>query len=186
MSTPKKTHFIIGSRKSQLALTQTHHVQSLLQYHHPDFEFVIKTFTTTGDANLSQPLSTIGAKSLFTKELEVALDLGQVDFVVHSLKDMPTTLPNGMTIGAMVKREDPRDCIVLKLGHPPIQSLNDLPHGTIIGTSSVRRTAQLKRRFPHLIFKDVVRFLFFTYTFSLLFLSYSFSFIFFYIIYWTH
>src|SRR3954451_24755158 len=99
----------IGSRKSKLALIQTKHVQQLLEASFPNYSFSITSMTTTGDQILSKPLSEIGEKSLFTKELEVALQNKIVDLVVHSLKDLPTILPEGMTIAAILKRENPRD-----------------------------------------------------------------------------
>ncbi|RHZ71098.1 hypothetical protein Glove_262g29 [Diversispora epigaea] len=152
MSTRKT--FTIGSRESELALIQTTHVQNVLQLAYPDFEFPIKSMTTKGDQILNVPLYQIGEKSLFTKELETALQNNQVDLVVHSLKDLPTTLPDGMTIGAILKRENPYDAVVIKQDLN-IKSLKELPKGSIIGTSSVRRTAQLKRAFPDLIFQNV-------------------------------
>ncbi|XP_014069131.1 porphobilinogen deaminase isoform X3 [Salmo salar] len=110
--------------------------------------------TTTGDKILDTALSKIGEKSLFTKELETALEKNEVDLVVHSLKDLPTTLPPGFTIGAVLKRENPHDAVVL---HPKNmgKSLDTLPDKSVIGTSSLRRAAQLKKRFPHLEFKDI-------------------------------
>ncbi|KAI8845971.1 porphobilinogen deaminase, dipyromethane cofactor binding domain-containing protein [Chytriomyces cf. hyalinus JEL632] len=147
----------IGSRKSQLAMVQTHHVHGLLSTMFPHIQFTITGMTTTGDEVLDVALAKIGAKSLFTKELEVALHERSVDLVVHSLKDMPTQLPPGMTIGAILEREDPRDAVVMKasLAAKGISRLEDLPVGAVIGTSSVRRIAQLKRRFPGLVFQDV-------------------------------
>ncbi|CAG8566834.1 9753_t:CDS:2 [Acaulospora morrowiae] len=146
--------FTIGSRKSQLALVQTRQVQSALQLSYPDFEFPIISMTTVGDQILNKPLFQIGEKSLFTKELEVALQNKTVDLVVHSLKDLPTTLPDGMTIGAIMKRENPKDAVVIKKGLN-FNSLDELPEGSVIGTSSVRRTAQLKKAFPNLVFQDI-------------------------------
>ncbi|KAG6461357.1 hypothetical protein O3G_MSEX012561 [Manduca sexta] len=110
--------------------------------------------TTLGDRVLDQPLPKIGEKSLFTKDLEDALMSNRVDFVVHSLKDMPTTLPDGLAIGAVFEREDPRDALILKdefKGH----SLSSLPEGSVIGTSSLRRTAQLRGSYPQLSVVDV-------------------------------
>ncbi|XP_076045274.1 porphobilinogen deaminase-like protein l(3)02640 isoform X2 [Oratosquilla oratoria] len=109
---------------------------------------------TKGDKILDKALSKIGSKSLFTKELEMALEDGSVDIVVHSLKDLPTTLPEGMVIGAVCEREDPRDVAVM---HPSYKSetLASLPSGSVIGTSSLRREAQLKRKYPHLKFESV-------------------------------
>lgn len=105
--------------------------------------------STLGDKVLDIPLPKIGEKSLFTKELETALATGYVDFVVHSLKDLPTTLPEGMAIGAVLEREDPRDALVVRKDLQ-YNSLGDLPPDSIIGTSSLRRTAQLARCFPQL------------------------------------
>jgi hydroxymethylbilane synthase len=111
--------------------------------------------TTEGDKNLSQALYLLGGKALWTKELEVALLDGAVDILVHSLKDVPTVLPDGCEIGAILEREDPVDCLVVKAGLPHT-SLEELPFGSVVGTSSVRRVAQLRRLFPHLQFLDVV------------------------------
>uniref|UniRef100_A0A3P8ZR20 hydroxymethylbilane synthase n=1 Tax=Esox lucius TaxID=8010 RepID=A0A3P8ZR20_ESOLU len=110
--------------------------------------------STIGDKILDTALSKIGEKSLFTKELENALERNEVDLVVHSLKDLPTTLPDGFTIGAVLQRESPYDAVVL---HPKNSglTLDSLPDGSVIGTSSLRRAAQLKKRFSHLEFKDI-------------------------------
>ncbi|CAG8624298.1 5824_t:CDS:1 [Rhizophagus irregularis] len=145
----------IGSRKSQLALIQTKHVQQLLEASFPDHSFPITSMTTIGDQILSKPLFRIGEKSLFTKELEIALQNKVVDLVVHSLKDLPTTLPEGMTIAAVLKRENPRDALVIKEGLL-YKSVDELPKGSVIGTGSTRRIAQLKAAFPDLVFQDVV------------------------------
>lgn len=110
--------------------------------------------TTVGDRVLNKSLPKIGEKSLFTKDLEEALTHGGVDFVVHSLKDLPTQLPAGMTIGAVLEREDPRDALVLNskfLG----SKLQTLPEGSLIGTSSLRRSAQLSRNYSHLKVCDI-------------------------------
>uniref|UniRef100_A0A673C3G9 hydroxymethylbilane synthase n=1 Tax=Sphaeramia orbicularis TaxID=375764 RepID=A0A673C3G9_9TELE len=116
--------------------------------------FSLVGMSTTGDKILDTALSKIGEKSLFTKELENALERNEVDLVVHSLKDLPTTLPPGFTIGAVLKRENPHDAVVL---HPKNvgKTLDTLPENSVIGTSSLRRAAQVKKRFPHLIFKDI-------------------------------
>ncbi|RZB39661.1 porphobilinogen deaminase, partial [Asbolus verrucosus] len=139
----------VGSRKSELALIQTRHVISLLKNVHPDKDFEIVTMSTLGDKVLDIPLPKIGEKSLFTKELEAALTTGYVDFVVHSLKDLPTSLPPGMAIGAVLTREDPRDALVLQKDYEN-SLLEMLPEGSVIGTSSLRRSAQLARKYPHL------------------------------------
>ncbi|KAI9203217.1 porphobilinogen deaminase, dipyromethane cofactor binding domain-containing protein [Polychytrium aggregatum] len=148
---------VLGTRESQLAMWQTKHVLGLLQQHHPETDFTIKGMTTTGDQILNVALNKVGTKALFTKELEVALELGEVDLIVHSLKDVPTTLPEGMVLGATVEREDPRDVVIMapKWVEQGILRLEDLPKGSVLGTSSVRRTAQLKRRFPGLLFHDI-------------------------------
>ncbi|XP_019770798.2 porphobilinogen deaminase isoform X1 [Dendroctonus ponderosae] len=146
--------FRVGSRKSELALIQTKHVIGLLKQFHPDREFEIVTMTTLGDQILDIPLPKIGEKSLFTKELESALSAGLVDFIVHSLKDLPTSLPNGMAIGATLSRENPRDALVLQkdIKH---HTLATLPEGSVIGTSSLRRTAQLAKKYPHLKVENI-------------------------------
>jgi len=151
---PTRQKMKVGSRKSQLALIQTEHVIAKLKETFPEMEFEIVKMSTLGDNVLDKALSKIGEKSLFTKELEVALEKKEVDFVVHSLKDLPTTLPEGMVVGAILEREDPRDAVILKEGST-VGSLKDLPLGSVLGTSSVRRTAQLKANFPHLDFMDV-------------------------------
>lgn len=144
----------LGTRKSQLAMVQTYQVQAALQKLYPNYHFPIVPMSTTGDKVLDVALSKIGEKSLFTKELEVALHDRKVDLVVHSLKDLPTTLPSGMLLGAVMERENPHDAVVFNEKHKDY-TLDKLPEGSVIGTSSVRRIAQLKRRFPHLEFKDV-------------------------------
>ncbi|XP_066903280.1 porphobilinogen deaminase [Halyomorpha halys] len=149
-----KKVYRVGSRESELALIQTNLVIEYLQEKYPKCKFEIVTMSTLGDQILDKPLPKIGEKSLFTKELETALENGSVDFVVHSLKDMPTALPNGLAIGAVLEREDPRDAILLnsKLRG---STLSTLPEKSVIGTSSLRRTAQLKRKYPHLVIKDI-------------------------------
>lgn len=144
----------IGSRKSQLALIQTNIVIETLKELYPHIEFEIITIETTGDKILNVALSKIGEKALFTKQLETALEENEVDFVVHSLKDLPTQLPAGMAIGAIMKREDPCDAVIM---HPKFhdKGLLDLPTGSVIGTSSLRRSSQLKRNYPHLCFESV-------------------------------
>lgn len=144
----------VGSRKSELALIQTKFVISKLKELHPELEFEIISMTTMGDRVLDKPLPKIGEKSLFTKDLEVALLSGTVDFIVHSLKDLPTVMEIGTTIGAVLKRDDPRDALVLRDDCKEFQ-LDTLPLDSFIGTSSLRRTAQLKRKFPNLRVSDV-------------------------------
>ncbi|KND02882.1 porphobilinogen deaminase [Spizellomyces punctatus DAOM BR117] len=153
----RRTHFVIGTRESQLAMVQAEFVLNRLRNMHPQYTFAIYGMTTKGDKIQDTALSKIGSKSLFTKELEVALAEGTVDLVVHSLKDLQTVLPEGMCLGAITEREDPRDALVLSLKSQSegLKQLSDLKEGSIVGSSSVRRIAQLKRRFPHLVFQDV-------------------------------
>ncbi|XP_016959495.1 uncharacterized protein LOC108030858 [Drosophila biarmipes] len=144
----------VGSRKSELALIQTKHVIGRLQKLFPKQKFEIHTMSTFGDRVLNVSLPKIGEKSLFTRDLEDALRSGGVDFVVHSLKDLPTALPTGMAIGAVLEREDARDALVLRenfKGH----TIASLPKGSVIGTSSLRRTAQIRRMYPHLTVCDI-------------------------------
>nr|XP_057936789.1 porphobilinogen deaminase-like isoform X2 [Doryrhamphus excisus] len=144
----------IGTRKSELARIQTASVADKLKELYPDIILEIVAMSTTGDKILDTALSKIGEKSLFTKELETALEKNMVDLVVHSLKDLPTTLPVGFTIAAVLKRENPHDAVVLHPKHAG-KTLESLPVNSVIGTSSLRRAAQLKKRFPHLEFKDI-------------------------------
>lgn len=144
----------VGSRKSELALIQTRHVIQCLKEIYPKKKFEIVTMNTKGDKILNISLPKIGEKSLFTEELERALEKGHVDFVVHSLKDLPTTLPAGMVIGAILKREDPRDAVVMSKKFKD-KTLSSLPEGSVVGTSSLRRTAQLARNMPHLKVEDI-------------------------------
>lgn len=143
----------VGSRKSQLALFQTNYVVNELRKH-SNIEYGIVTMNTIGDNILNVALSKIGEKSLFTKELEVALEKREVHMVVHSLKDLPTSLPSGMVIGAICLRENPYDAVVFR-SHAKYKELNELPEGSVIGTSSLRRIAQLKRCYPKLNFQSV-------------------------------
>jgi hydroxymethylbilane synthase len=144
----------IASRKSQLALVQTHWVRDELQKAFPDITFEIASMSTQGDKILDAPLAKIGDKGLFTKELEVQMLDGKADFAVHSLKDLPTNLPEGLMLGCVTEREDPADALVV---HEKFQSyqLETLPEGAVVGTSSLRRLAQLRHYYPHLAFKDV-------------------------------
>ena len=153
--------FVLASRGSALAQVQTNIVLSTLQSAFPTNSFSTSFIATGGDKNQSQALYLLGGKSLWTKELEVALLEGTVDMLVHSLKDVPTVLPDGCVLGAILDREDALDSFIAKKGltvaGKPVKTLDDLPDGSVIGTSSVRRVAQLKRNYPKLAFKDVVR-----------------------------
>lgn len=144
----------VGSRKSELALIQTRYVIDCLKDINPKQEFEIVTMHTKGDKILDKSLPKFGEKSLFTEELELALESGRVDFVVHSLKDLPTTLPEGMALGAILKREDPRDAVVMSKKYKD-KTLSTLPKGSVIGTSSLRRSAQLARNMQHLSVQNI-------------------------------
>ena len=122
---------------------------------YPNIEYEVIKIKTIGDKNLLDPLANIGDKGLFTKELEVELDRNNIDFVVHSLKDVPSTvLPPNMIIGAILERADPRDAVVIAPWHKKT-SLSELPHGSVIGTSSTRRIAQLKLNYPQFTYKNI-------------------------------
>ncbi|GJE96831.1 porphobilinogen deaminase [Phanerochaete sordida] len=146
--------FVLASRTSQLAQVQTFIVQDALRAAFPGTSFETSFMTTGGDHNQSQALYLLGGKSLWTKELEVALKEGVVDMLVHSFKDVPTVLPDGCVIAGVLEREDPVDSLIVKQGLP-YKTVEELPDGSVVGTSSVRRVAQLKRKFPKLVFKDV-------------------------------
>ena len=131
----------IGTRSSELALRQSRIVEVALDLQ--GFECELVTFKTVGDRKLDEPLSTIGAKGLFTHELEVALAKNKIDCAVHSLKDLPTDSPDGLGIVALLEREDPRDALVVNRA-TGAEGLDDRPAGSRVGTSSLRRRAQLK------------------------------------------
>ncbi|XP_063491639.1 porphobilinogen deaminase isoform X11 [Symphalangus syndactylus] len=153
-NSPKMRVIRVGTRKSQLARIQTDSVVATLKALYPGLQFEIIAMSTTGDKILDTALSKIGEKSLFTKELEHALEKNEVDLVVHSLKDLPTVLPPGFTIGAICKRENPHDAVVF---HPKFvgKTLETLPEKSVVGTSSLRRAAQLQRKFRHLEFRSI-------------------------------
>jgi hydroxymethylbilane synthase len=144
----------IGTRKSELALVQTYWVKAELEKHFPDIQFEVEKMSTQGDKILDVPLAKIGDKGLFTKELEVGMLNNQTDFAVHSLKDLPTNLPEGLMLGCVTKRVDPADALAIHPRHQDKQ-LETLPPGAVIGTSSLRRLAQLRHHYPHLEFKDI-------------------------------
>jgi len=145
MSTPSRK-LVIASRESALAMWQARYIQARLQALYPDATVEILGMTTTGDQILDSPLARIGGKGLFVKELEQALADGRADLAVHSMKDVPMNLPEGFTLAATGEREDPRDAFV----SVRFSRLEDLPEGSIVGTSSLRRQSQLQARFPHL------------------------------------
>lgn len=145
----------IGTRRSALARVQTDLVETELKKAWPSSSFAIHAMATAGDKDQVTALHEMGAKSLWTHELEALLLTGDLDMIVHSLKDMPTHLPPTLTIGAILPRHDPRDALVLSPRLPGDTTLDTLPEGSLIGTSSVRRTAQLTRRNPHLRFANI-------------------------------
>ena len=144
----------IGTRRSALAVVQAEMVLKALKKAHPEIEYEIHAMATMGDKNQTTALHDFGAKSLWTHELEAQLLDGSLDIVVHCLKDMPTQLPKKCTIGCIMEREDPRDVVVMKKGLE-YKALSELPDGAVVGTSSVRRSAQVKMKYPGLKFKDV-------------------------------
>lgn len=141
----------VGTRASKLALWQSRYIQSGLQNLYPEMRFEIVTIKTTGDKILDVPLAKIGDKGLFTKQIETALLSGKIDLAVHSLKDLPTVFEVGLDIGAVLEREDPKDALVSKTNTP----FSELPAGSIIGTSSLRRRAQLLAARPDIRLEDI-------------------------------
>lgn len=137
---------IVGSRKSKLALTQTNWFIDQLKALGLPYEFEVKEIVTKGDVILDVTLSKVGGKGLFVKEIEHALLTKEIDMAVHSMKDMPAVLPEGLTIGCIPKRVDPRDAFISKNG----ESFDELSEGAVIGTSSLRRSAQLLAARPDL------------------------------------
>ncbi|CAF0766850.1 unnamed protein product [Didymodactylos carnosus] len=152
---PQRQKYIVGTRRSQLALVQTESVIENLKKFYPNTEYDVVKIKTIGDKNLLDPLANIGDKGLFTKELEIELEKKSIDFVVHSLKDVPSTsLPPNMIIGAILDRADPRDAVVIAPWRTE-KSLNELPDGSVIGTSSTRRIAQLKLAYSKFHYKNI-------------------------------
>ena len=137
---------VIASRESALAMWQAQHIQAQLQQLYPQCDVSILGMTTQGDQILDKTLSKIGGKGLFVKELEAALQDGRADLAVHSIKDVPMVLPEGFALVAISERANPFDAFVSN----HYTRLEDLPKGAIVGTSSLRREAQLRARFPHL------------------------------------
>ncbi len=146
-----RKEIVVGSRESRLALWQAQWVVEQLKKQHPGCCFRIAGMKTRGDHILDVPLARIGDKGLFTKELENALLAGECDLAVHSMKDLPTRLPGGLVIGAVCRREYPGDVLISKQG----LTLQDLPPGARLGTSSLRRKAQLLRFRPDLKMVDI-------------------------------
>lgn len=138
---------VIASRESRLAMWQAEHVRARLLELYPHSTVSILGMTTRGDQILDRSLSKVGGKGLFVKELEVAMQNGEADLAVHSLKDVPMELPEGFELAAILEREDPRDAFVSN----DYGSLADLPPGSIVGTSSLRRQALIAARYPALV-----------------------------------
>jgi hydroxymethylbilane synthase len=151
MSQPVPSTVRIGTRGSALARWQTDNVAERLRAAWPGLDVQLTVMTTHGDRVLDTPLPLIGGKGVFTAELEAALRDHTVDFAVHSLKDLPTENPPGLTVGATPERADPRDTLISRAGY----TLDTLPHGATIGTSSRRRAAQLLSRRPDLKMADI-------------------------------
>ena len=141
-----RTTVKIGTRSSALALRQAEYVAGELEKRYPEIRTELVHFSTKGDRILEKPLAEIGGKGLFTEELETAMRSGNIDLAVHSLKDMPVDLPEGLVIGAVTKREAPYDALV----SPKYKTLDKLPQGAKVGTSSLRRQAQLLHKRPDL------------------------------------
>ena len=143
----------LASRGSTLALWQAHHIQALLRRLHPDLDVGIEVLHTTGDRITDVPLAMIGDRGLFTKEVDAALLDGRAHVAVHSYKDVPTQLPDGLTLAAVLEREDPRDAFLPAPDRP--QSLAALEPGARVGTSSLRRRALLLAARPDLVVDDL-------------------------------
>jgi hydroxymethylbilane synthase len=141
----------IATRESTLALWQAHHVRKRLLEANSKLDIEIVGMTTEGDRNKKSPLSQIGGKGVFVKELELALISGDADIAVHSMKDVPAELPEGLSISAICERADPRDAFV----SVNYKSIRDMPAGSRIGSSSLRRRLQLKARYPDLNYLEL-------------------------------
>jgi hydroxymethylbilane synthase len=143
---PRVTTLTIGTRRSALARWQADHVGRLLHAHHPGVEIRMRIIVTEGDRSLDKPLTEIGGKGVFTQELEAELLAGEIDLAVHSLKDLPTTLEPAFAIGAVPARGAVEDVLISRSG----ERLAELPEGATVGTSSLRRAAQLRSLRPDL------------------------------------
>lgn len=141
----------IATRKSALALWQAEYVKAQLEHFHSDITVELVPMTTKGDIILDTPLAKVGGKGLFVKELEVAMLENRADIAVHSMKDVPVDFPEGLGLEVICPREDPRDAFVSNT----YQSIEDLPQGAIVGTSSLRRQCQIKANRPDLIIRDL-------------------------------
>jgi hydroxymethylbilane synthase len=141
----------IATRGSKLALWQSHHIKSVIESQFSDVEVELKIIITSGDKILDAPLAKIGGKGLFLKEIEESMLRGEAQMAVHSLKDVPTVMPEGLLLSAITTREDVRDAM-LSEKYPDIASL---PQGAVVGTSSLRRRMQLVKQRPDLVIKDL-------------------------------
>lgn len=144
-------NIVVGTRKSKLALTQTDWVIDQLQKLELPYEFEVKKIVTKGDKILDVTLSKVGGKGLFIKEIEDALYSGEIDIAVHSMKDMPAETPEGLTIGCIPIREDHRDAYIANDNVP----FHELPEGAVVGTSSLRRAAQVLAARPDIHIKSI-------------------------------
>ena len=141
----------IATRKSPLALWQAHYVSNMLQHHHPDLKIELVTMVTQGDKILDTPLAKVGGKGLFVKELETGMLEGRADIAVHSMKDVPVEFPTGLRLAVICEREDPRDAFVSN----NFATLDELPQGARLGTSSLRRQSQIAALRPDLKIIDL-------------------------------
>jgi len=147
----KRKKLVIGTRSSKLALWQANYIADRIRTQYPDIEVSLLYIMTTGDKILDVPLAKIGGKGLFTKEIEHAMLNGEIDLAVHSLKDMPTQLPPGLLLAAITDRVDPGDALI----SPKYGEIDNLPQGAKVGTSSLRRKAQLLKYRPDLRISDL-------------------------------
>ena len=151
ISKPEPLVLRLGTRASALALTQSRSIAKVLEKRNPGLRVELIEIATTGDKNRVNALKSFGGAGVFVKELELALIEKRIDFAVHSLKDVPTKQPRGLILGAIVGREDPRDVAITR----GWKKLKDLPPGSVIGSGSERRRAQLVLKHPHLKFADI-------------------------------
>ena len=144
----------IGTRKSNLAMWQALYVADVLRKTYSNADVQVLGMQTIGDKDQMKPLNQFGQTGVFTKELDVALLTGKIDVAVHCLKDLPTALPEGLHIAAILERGNVQDAVVLNAKHEG-KTLASLPAGSVIGTSALRRQAVLSRKFPHLVCKQI-------------------------------
>ena len=145
------SRLVIASRESRLAMWQAEYLRDCLKNLYPECDVQILGMTTRGDQILDKALSKVGGKGLFVKELETAMSEGRADLAVHSLKDVPMVMPEGFELACVMAREDARDAFVSN----QFKSLEELPPGSVVGTSSLRRESILKARFPHLVIEPL-------------------------------